>query len=300
MTQQLKSEWVREWSPSTLPSILAGDVCAAGISATLVAPVITAIDRAVVENAASPHRPLLPTLRTHLACSIRHPRAFFNAKPFFFVWMLYAGTFSTANTVESVGTALTKGADQVLVGGITFLATCLVNVPLGVWKDVRFVQLFGQRAALSSNASTPAAKQPVTGAAQPAMRAAKVPKVVGATFLLRDAITIFGSITLPTFIPTPILESISSNPKIRETAVQLAVPMLSQVVATPVHLLGLDLYGQQQRIGAVERWRAIRQNLGGTTMVRCARIVPAFGVGCIVNANLREWFHTKAGVKKEL
>ena len=60
------------------------------------------------------------------------------------MWTLYAATYTTANAVESIGTALTAGADRILISSITFISTCLVNVPLGVWKDVRFVQTYGR------------------------------------------------------------------------------------------------------------------------------------------------------------
>jgi hypothetical protein len=46
--QQLKERVFNgEWVNSKLPAVLAGDVAAAGISATLISPLITAIDRSV-------------------------------------------------------------------------------------------------------------------------------------------------------------------------------------------------------------------------------------------------------------
>jgi hypothetical protein len=47
--QQSHPDYVaREWRGSKLPAVLAGDVAAAGISATLISPIITAIDRLVL------------------------------------------------------------------------------------------------------------------------------------------------------------------------------------------------------------------------------------------------------------
>jgi hypothetical protein len=46
--EQLKeSVFNGEWVNSKSPAVLAGDVAAAGISATLISPLITAIDRSV-------------------------------------------------------------------------------------------------------------------------------------------------------------------------------------------------------------------------------------------------------------
>lgn len=237
---------------------------------------------------------MFSTLRTHILCTFRHPRIFFSAKPFFIVWTLYAATYTTANAVESAAKEFTQKKDQLLVSSITFLSTCIVNVPLGVWKDVRFVQIYGRNMPTPNTAiNTPTTKppEPPAAAKTPIVSPAKFPRIVGATFLFRDAITILGSFTLPSMVPIP--DSFFSDPAIKMAATQLFVPILSQVVATPVHLLGLDLYSYPHKDDSAGRAERIKKNLGPTTMVRCCRIIPAFGVGCIVNTGLREHFHSK-------
>jgi hypothetical protein len=254
----------------------------------------------VVEIASSNKHPLLSTLKSHVLCSFRHPRLFFAAKPFFYVWTLYAATYTTANTVESVAKAFTTKADQVLVSSITFLSTCIVNVPLGVWKDVRFVQLYGRPKASSSLSSAPLTAKPAVAATQrPPSHPAKVPRLVGATFLFRDAITIFGSINLPPMISPYLSDSYFANPAIKMAALQLSVPILSQVVATPVHLLALDFYNNQHKEGSGPRIARMRRSLLPTTAMRCSRIIPAFGVGLVVNTNLRDHFHKVAGAVEQ-
>jgi hypothetical protein len=253
-----------------------------------------------VENASSSKHRLLSTLKSHVLCSLRHPRLFFAAKPFFYVWTLYAATYTTANTVESVSKAVTSGADQVLVSSITFLSTCLVNVPLGVWKDVRFVQLYGRPTVSRSLSSTPiAAKVAVAARQRLPAHSTKVPRLVGATFLFRDAITIFGSINLPPMVSPYLSDSYFANPAIKMAALQLSVPILSQLVATPVHLLALDLYNNQHKEDSGPRIARIRRSLASTTAMRCSRIIPAFGVGLVVNTNLRNYFHEMAGTVEQ-
>ncbi|CAN9259192.1 unnamed protein product [Alternaria alternata] len=145
MSQQLMQSEKNTWGKGqVLAAVLAGDVAAATISATAISPILTVIDRSVVENAAPANQPLLSTLRTNILNSVRRPRLLFATKPFLYMWTLYAATYTTANAVESIGTALTAGADRILISSITFISTCLVNVPLGVWKDVRFVQTYGE------------------------------------------------------------------------------------------------------------------------------------------------------------
>ena len=208
------------------------------------------------------------------------------------MWTLYAATYTTANVTETVVRAFSQKKDEVLVGSITFLSTCLVNVPLGVWKDIRFVQAYG-------NARLPnpvlRGKELPSPIVQPSSASLpRVPKVVGATFLIRDAITILGSFTLPSVLCEPIPDTVLSDPVIKAAAAQLVVPIFSQVFATPVHILGLDLYNHPQA-QTRERLSRIRENLGPTTAMRCFRIIPAFGVGCIMNTNLRRYFHKAAG-----
>ena len=253
----------------------------------------------MVENAASSKHPLLSTLRSHIICSFRHPRLFFAAKPFSYVWTLYAATYTTANSVESIAKAFTTKADQVLVSSVTFLSTCIVNVPLGVWKDVRFVQLYGRPAAASSLPTAPlAAKAAASATQRPLPQPTKVPRSVGATFLFRDAITIFGSVNLPPMLSPFLSDSYFANPAMKMAALQLSVPILSQIVATPVHLLALDLYNNPMKEGTVPRVTRMKRNLAPTTAMRCSRIIPAFGVGLVVNTGLRDYFHQMAGVGK--
>ncbi|KAF2193669.1 hypothetical protein K469DRAFT_734894 [Zopfia rhizophila CBS 207.26] len=282
---------------SALLALLVGDLSAAAISATLVAPIVAAIDRAVVENA-SFNRPLLRTLGTHALCSLRQPRRFFNTRIFFIVWTLYATTYSTANATESLAKEFLQTADKAAVGTMTFISTFLVNTPLGVWKDVRFAQFYGTApspitGSVAKTLMDPT--QPATVASTPSLNRRMpyrgVPAAVCATFLLRDSLTIFGSFTLAPQLSAAIPDSLAANPNTKTTITQLVVPVLTQLVATPVHLLGLDLYNRPHAVGLSDRLARSRRNLPPATAMRCFRIIPAFGFGCITNMGLRSFFH---------
>lgn len=200
------------------------------------------------------------------------------------MWTLYAVTYTTANSLNTLTGTFMDKSHEVLAKSITFIATCTVNVPLGVWKDIRFVQTFGGRPTPppTGPVNTPPNKPP-----PPPQSPTKFPRAVAATFLARDALTILGSFTLPPMLSHRIP---LADPAAQMAAAQLLVPVLSQVVATPVHLLGLDLYSNPGKGARGERAGRIRRGLLGTTAVRCVRIVPAFGVGGIVNTGLRERF----------
>jgi hypothetical protein len=87
-------------------------------------------------------------------------------------------------------------------------------------------------------------------------------------------------------------DSLISDIPATKAAIQIFTPVLSQVVATPIHLLGLDLYTSPESDNAV-RIRRMKESLMPMTAMRCARIIPAFGVGMVMNTRLRDYFHEK-------
>lgn len=71
---------------------------------------------------------------------------------------------------------------------------------------------------------------------------------------------------------------------------QFVTPAAVQIFSTPLHLLGLDLYnrpgvamgGAEGRVGRVVR------DWAKSAAARICRIVPAFGVGGVVNMKVRK------------
>ncbi|KAH7162067.1 hypothetical protein B0J13DRAFT_490591 [Dactylonectria estremocensis] len=249
---------------------LAGDLFAAAISATLVAPTVTIIDRAMVEKV-SANQPLLRGLRTHSVSALLNPGQLCFSRPFGMVWALYAATYAVANGSETLANEFEMAA----VGTVTFVSTMLVNVPMGVWKDVSFARWYSLDAATGKQLST---------------QRVKVPRAATGTFLLRDAVTIFGSFTMAPALSAIIPDTLTSNAHAKLMVTQLTVPVLSQLGATPLHLLGLDFYNRRQA-SMSERVTQIKRDLPSATLVRCLRIIPAFGFGCIANMESRSYFH---------
>lgn len=70
---------------------------------------------------------------------------------------------------------------------------------------------------------------------------------------------------------------------------QFVTPAAIQLVSTPLHLLGLDLYNRPgARLGGPEgRVGQVLKNWGMSAVARIGRIVPAFGVGGVVNTKVR-------------
>lgn len=70
------------------------------------------------------------------------------------------------------------------------------------------------------------------------------------------------------------------------SAAQFMTPAAVQLVSTPLHLLGLDLYNRQG-VGANERIARVVRDWAKSSFARMGRIIPAFGVGGVVNMKVR-------------
>ena len=139
---------------------------------------------------------------------------------------------------------------------------------LCLYKDSQYAKMFGART------STVLPPRPV-------------PRSSLALFALRDSMTIFASFNLPPLIAPLLPLSHSVEKQIsRASAAQFLAPAAIQLFSTPLHLWGLDLYNRpgvswKARVGQVGK------NWIGSSFARMCRIVPAFGVGGVVNGGVR-------------
>ncbi|EWZ02732.1 hypothetical protein FOYG_01956 [Fusarium oxysporum NRRL 32931] len=159
------------------------------------------------------------------------------------------------------------------ISSLSFIPISLVNVPLGIWKDLKLAQIYSA--------------QP-TECAKVRQVVKRVSRASMTAFLIRDSATMFGSFTLPTLLASAVPDSVFASPHGKIMATQTAVPILSQIVSTPVHLLGLDYYNRNSGATVVERLSRIRADIMPATVVRCVRVLPTFGFGCLLNRELRE------------
>ncbi|KAI5199130.1 hypothetical protein E4T39_06454 [Aureobasidium subglaciale] len=254
------------WNTHNLGLRLAADVASAASAAALVAPVITAIDKAIIENA-SGRQTLGRSLRDSFATLALRPHQFLFSKPFALIFALYGGTYITANILDtSASTVKSKPASTTTSGPAKFLATSSANLSLCLYKDSKFAKLFG------AATSTP---RPIPGPSY-------------ALFAVRDCLTVFASFNVPPLLAPmlPMSESMQKHVS-AVSAAQFLAPAAVQLISTPLHLLGLDLYNRDGSLGARERMIKVRKDWLKSSFARMARIVPAFGVGGVVNTNVR-------------
>jgi hypothetical protein len=175
--------------------------------------------------------------------------------------MTYGGTYLTANLLDTFsstrhGTPITTQTS----GTPKFVATSTANMGLGLIKDRTFARLFG------------------TGSPRP------VPLPSFLLFSARDALTIAFSFNIPPRLAPFLPETKSWR---RESAAQFLAPAVCQLLTTPLHLTGLDLYNREGRLGWTERIKQVGRNYWASTGARMCRIVPAFGVGGVANTKVR-------------
>ncbi|OBT62799.1 hypothetical protein VE03_07704 [Pseudogymnoascus sp. 23342-1-I1] len=255
-----------KWNTKNLIPRLATDATAAFASAVTVAPLITIIDKAIMENA-SGRAPIKESLKASFRSLILSPKSMFFSKPFGLICMLYGGTYLTANTLDTITSTVTaKDATLVTAGPLKFAASSTANIGLCLIKDRKFAQLFGP-----------------SGPPRP------VPLPTMLLFATRDCMTIFASFNIPPLIGPSMSrhmgeleETISA-----QTIAQFAAPAAIQLLSTPMHLLGLDLYNRPHGEGWRSRASIIWKNWGVSSVARVCRIVPAFGVGGVINKNVR-------------
>ncbi|KAM5355060.1 hypothetical protein ACJ41O_001706 [Fusarium nematophilum] len=246
------------------------DLAAAAFASALVTPWVTAIDK-IVFNKATTGASASSSLRK-LASK---PKAALGA--LFIPFLVYFGTYATANMFDSFH-AVTHDLDPSTVcsSPSKFVATTAVSTGLCIFKDAHV-------ARMASGGPTPLLSY--------------------ALFAARDAVTVFASFNLPTMLAPKLADipfssitpfsAIFASDESRLKLAQMVMPAASQVISTPIHLLGLDIHCRQKKLGIRERFSVVRYYAGFATPLRMMRIIPSFGIGSVANRGFRNSMMTR-------
>ncbi|UPK96690.1 hypothetical protein LCI18_007625 [Fusarium solani-melongenae] len=268
------------WNTKNLGFRVLADAASAASAASLVAPLIAIIDRSIMENA-SGRNTLAASIKSSLRTLLLRPHTLLLSKPTALIFCLYGGTYLTANAVDTASsTVSSRPASTVTAGTTKFAASSAANIGVCIYKDQVFVRLFGP----------------------PGVTPRPVPMASYGLFALRDCLTIFASFNVPPLLGPYLDQRFTDEVKKRVSglyAAQFMAPAMVQFISTPMHLLGLDLYNRPASgpAGAVvslrDRWDLIGRNWLISSVARICRIVPAFGVGGVVNMKVRKNLMTK-------
>lgn len=241
--------------------VYAEEAAVALVSTGLVAPIIAIVDKAIFSNA-SGKEPLGASLKHSVAAVVGRPMAFLRGPSFWWIWLVYGGTYTIANWTTVA--CERRGAPADLP---KFVATSTANVSLSVVKDRAFSRMYGV-----------VAPKPVP-----------LPSL--ALFAGRDSLSILASFILPAAIADHLVAHHGMARRRADLLAQLTVPLAAQAASTPAHLLGMDLYNRTG-VSPASRAAFIAREYLKTTAARMARILPAFGAGGVLNTRLREAAHS--------
>lgn len=244
-------------------SLLSDSLAAAG-TAFAVAPVISILDQAIVQNA-SGTKTLGTSIKDSVTELVTRPHRFFRSPSFLLLWGVYGGTYLAVNVATTACDRVRATDEQRHL--TKFLGVSSVNLTLNVSKDRVFTKMFG------------------SGAPQ------AVPLRSIAAFGVRDCMTVFASFN----VAPVVAESLAAGGAATEvaaarTVAQLCCPVLMQWFSAPLHLLGLNWYNAKHATTA-DRAQFIKSEYFKTAAARSCRILPAFGIAPLINAPLRQWTH---------
>ncbi|KAI5365991.1 hypothetical protein Slin14017_G036310 [Septoria linicola] len=264
MASKVAEKDIKDWNTKNLSSRLMADAGCAAAAGFLVAPIVSMVDKAIMENA-SGKRPLMQSIKASVSQLLFRPHAYVTSKPFALILMVYGGTYLSANFLDTFkSTIRARPASSTSAGPAKFAATSAANISLTMIKDSQFTKMYS------------------TVAARP------VPPVTFAFYALRDSMTIFASFNLPQMIaPNLPLSETAEKYISRTSAAQFLAPAGIQLLSTPLHLLGLDMYNRNGDTTVADRMRKVRTDWLKSSVARMCRIVPAFGFGGVVNNGLR-------------
>ena len=254
----------------------AADAGASAATGAAVAPVLAAVDRAVTESAAG-QRGLWQSFFGTLREIGARPAGFVASPAFRWLWLVYGGTYFVASAAESTLALLPKGAVSKEAGaGGKLLATWGYNTGTSLAKDAAFARMYGGAAGAAAGA------------------AAAVPAGAYGAWLTRDFLSTGVFWTLPPLL-APAVGRVTGSVESGYVAAQVGLPLAFQFVATPLHLLGVDLFNRPGRTLA-ERAALLRREYLPSTSIRMLRMAPPYSVGTLGLRKLRTRLRRQLGV----
>ncbi|KAL9657546.1 hypothetical protein ABK040_000973 [Willaertia magna] len=254
---------------------LTSDVISGVASSFMLAPFVTILDRSIIKNA-NGSQTLGLALKEGFKELFTKPYQFFLKRDFRLIWGLYLGTYLTANCVET--TVKHMQGDDVNTSTVQlskFFATSLVNISLSVRKDMIFTKMFANSAVIKGPA--------------------KVPLLSTLLFTTRDCMTIAAGFNLPKIASEYLQVRYGFTKNFSDVSTQLTLPLAIQLLSTPLHLLGLDLFNNRNATSS-QRTALIVKKYVPTAAARIGRMFPAYGIGGVMNTYLRKQIVTSLAV----
>lgn len=251
-------------TPKKIVKQVAGDIVAAMGVAAMVSIPVTLIDVPIVK-ATIAQRPVLEVFNKFKAEAIKSPSIL--RKPGGYIAGMYLGTYITNNLLKTVENNVEKSS---LFGTIKVGLTTAVNTLLSVRVAVAFTQMYGGAPSVNY---PPLAKSFFYGRDFAAMAVAFTVPSIASQYLINNS----------TYCAERIKET--------ETAAQLISPVVSQIGITFIHLCGIA-FSKPEVDSAEKAIKIIAQAYKGALVLRMVRAGAAYGIGGVVNKEIRALFNT--------
>ena len=227
---------------------LAVDVAAAGLTAAAVAPLCSVLDEGITRAAAGGD--LWSAIGGGMKNIVTKPVEFLGGPAFQWMWLVYAATYSAANSLKSIQAA------WISLGFIAVITVAVVNTCVGIAKDSAYSQLFG--CDDDGCVITP--------------RSAYI------TWFMRDLVAFSFILSLP--IPLAAALGLPLG------MVRFLTPVLAQYLTTPLHLLGLSFCNNFDATFGVHLKAMSPKNFFSMVSARQLKIIPPYSIGGLLNAKI--------------
>lgn len=228
----------------------------------LVSPLVSIIDKAIVQEIAGVSH-LMRTMGNASKEMVLQPRTFFNGLSFRLTFLVYFGTYAVANCSEAALDYYKIQDEKVRKTWKVSMAST-ANVGLLAWRDSVFARAFA-------------------GGKPPA----KTPLLTIGLFALRDTATMTATFYVAPKAAQYLVMEHDMNKELAEISTSLSIPVVSQFLTAPIHILAIDYFARQEATTA-ERIAQIKKEMGKVCFARGLRILPAFGIGSYSNNKFRE------------
>jgi len=204
---------------------------------------------------------------------MRNPTAYLRSPTYLWMWGTYAVTYAAANSLRTTTEFSDFHEYDLPISSNTalFMGTTAVNSTASLTKDRAYAKMFG-----SSTVT-------------------KVPAMSYTLWMARDFTVIGSSFVLPSHVADYLKHHHDMEHTRAMQVAQFATPVAAQLVASPLHYVGLDVYnnnlsGQQQqswKSRVHQRWGNLRAALPQVIVARMLRILPGYSITGVLNTKLR-------------
>ena len=195
---------------------------------------------------------------------------------------VYLGTYITANCVRSISEGYLKQAPETVAWNCG-IASSIANTLLTIWKDINILRVM------------PASLSGAKGSNY-------IPMLSRGLFALRDTVTCLAAFTVVPLFKDYLMRTQPTWSEYRsKTTASLATPCAIQFLTTAIHIPAIKyqrMYQPGRKWGGPEGYMAgcvgaLKADYAGAVRLRVPRIFFAYGLGTLLNTDLRAWMIKK-------